>query len=85
MRNAHIYDPFITFMSCLHHWRLLCRYFFFPNQCFLIIGSGVCSYFPLASGGGPGGGGGIKGGKSENHAHLKVILNVLVLSGGKGS
>ena len=31
------------------------------------------------------GGGRIKGGKSENHAHLKVILNVLVLSGGKGS
>ena len=47
--------------------------FFFPNQCFLIIGSGVCSYFPLASGGGRG----IKGGKSENHAHLKVILKCL--------
>ena len=42
----------------------------------------LISLWPAGEGGG---GGRIKGGKSENHAHLKVILNVLVLSGGKGS
>ena len=33
--------------------------------------------FPFGQRGGWGGGVGIKGGKSENHAHLKVILKCL--------
>ena len=36
----------------------------------------LISLWPAGEGGG-GGGVGIKGGKSENHAHLKVILKCL--------